>query len=285
MALQRSSFTPENNWQIDDFIEMADFAGSDLPKIQRYEALKTKKNLTPAEAKELEQLISPNGGGLYNKIMSVEEWNKRNQTTTNMQRYFKENTIDILTSYKNQMDNKVKEGISSIQTIVDRLSTKAIYDTSTTYEQCNLVAYDNGNTTDLYVCRRTCRNVLPSNTTYWTKLSIKGDKGENGLGISWGGAWTSNKEYHDGVFVMYRNGIYICIKTNYGIPPKYEGDNEYWQLMLLELKLPWGSVGMNELTDELKTIINEASCLTDRTTMNKYKLVIDNGRLFVEQIG
>ena len=244
-----STFTPENGWEIDTFIELFDFSGSDIKNVKRYQELKLKETLTSAEETELANLLSPSGGNLIDKIMSVVEWNKRNETTVNMQRYFKENTVGIVDQCKQDLD-------TAFDTYIGKLGVKYTYSPSEIYEDPNLVTYNNGETTDLYLCHTKCpyAGILPTNTSYFIKLSLKGDKGENGSNMVWSGVFDLYTSYNLSALVYYNGGMYVSKHdVNQGNLPDVQ-DSEHWQFW--QYQVPDGSIGLQHLNSSIAEAIN-----------------------------
>ena len=68
----------------------------------------------------------------------------------------------------------------------------------------------------VYMCMslNTPLGTLPTNTSYWYPLSIKGERGEAGLGLSFCGYWSSTVAYSKDSAVTYNNSLYASLIDN-----------------------------------------------------------------------
>ena len=55
--------------------------------------------------------------------------------------------------------------------------------------------------------------ISPLNPSHWRQLTIQGEKGDKGDGISYMGEWQSTVSYEENVLVTYKNGLYLSLQS------------------------------------------------------------------------
>ena len=298
-----SSFNEENGFEVDVFEEMFDFNASDVNDINDYQNLRLKQaQLTPEEQSRLTELMKR----LKNKILSVELINKTFQSVAYMQTYFKNNTVALVEKCKEDLNtfisntkvefNSYLDGCkATILNYMSRLTTKAEYSGQAKYYQCNIVTYNDGNTTDLYICINDnngtgITGISPTTTAYWSKLSLKGEKGEPGGNLVYSGEWNSLTTYNNTALVWFNGAFYFSkVDNNMGNVPTQEKNDywEYWQYVI-----PNKSITQEKLADEVINNINNnvdvkienSKIIIDDTTELKYIMGIDNGKPYMAKV-
>lgn len=193
----RSTF-PE---KIDSFTELFDLPASLAVKAKRYQELKIKPSLNANEQNELNSLTTELG----DYIITPETFNKMNDAITNLETFFKD-----------EVDGYVGDKQVEWAGYVKAFKSAGVYNASTQYRFQNMVTY-NG---DLYLCLKDAKGVVPTNTTYWQKISTKGDKGDVGLNTYFKGSYDSTKAYSIGDAVLYKGIIYYAkVATTAGQSP------------------------------------------------------------------
>ena len=130
--------------------------------------------------------------------------------------------------------NRIIDAIKCIETyyandvqtyILELVQYKGTYSSSTKYTKYNVVDYNSM----IYMCTslNTPLGTLPTNSSYWYPLSIKGDTGEPGLGLSFLGAWDSQTAYPKDAAVSYGTSLYASlIDDNKSRTPS--ANSSYW---------------------------------------------------------
>lgn len=186
--MNRSTF-PQ---QIDSFTELYDLPANMVAQAKKYQELKMKPTLTSTEQAELNSLTAQ----LSDFIITPETFNKFADAVVSLETFFTEQVMDFI-------EAKQLEWAS----YVSNFRHVGVYSSSTAYEFQNTVTY-NG---DLYLCLKdTTAGTAPTNTTYWQKISTKGDKGDVGLGLAYKGNYDSSKTYALGDAVRYDGHIYYA---------------------------------------------------------------------------
>lgn len=119
---------------------------------------------------------------------------------------------------------------SDVQTyILELVKYLGNYSNSQKYTKYNVVNYNSM----VYMCTSlNCPlGTIPTNTTYWYPLSIKGDQGNPGIGLSYESLWQANFTYNKDSAVSYGTCLYASsCDDNYGHTPSKTSD--YWKLII-----------------------------------------------------
>jgi hypothetical protein len=194
----RSTF-PE---QIDTFVELYDLPPSKVAQARRLQELKQKPTLNASEQAELNNLVTELG----NYIITPETWNK-----------FADAVVNMETFIKDEIDGYIDDKQAEWATYVNEFRHLGNYSPTISYKFQNMVTY-NG---DLYLCKKnTTAGTAPTNTTYWEKISTKGDKGDVGLNTYYKGEYDNTRSYAVGDAVTYNGNLYYAkVATTAGEAP------------------------------------------------------------------
>lgn len=305
-----STFNEENNFARDKIDEFFDPGISDQPDISRYQTLRNKSTiLTASEQAELTSLSSK----LKNKILSTEMLNKVFQSISYMQEYFKNNTVDLISRLKTEVEETKNSAIETINSAVDkckedlqsfvtdckssillymkRLTAKNTYSETETYYQCNIVLYTaEDGTTDVYLCindldGKGIKGISPTSDAYWSKLSLKGDKGEAGANFTWEGSWDYTKTYSKSALVSY-NGVMCVSKVDNNLgntPPTLVGsETDYW--FVWQQGIVDGSVTEEKLSDTVKETITNSNKIVDSANGITFEWICEDGEIALKRI-
>lgn len=205
--MQNLSSFPE---QVDTFVELYDLPPSLVASAKRYQELKIKPTLNATEQTELNNLTTTLG----NYIITPQTWNK-----------FASALVNVETFFKQEVDGYIDDKQTLWSGFVNAFKYVGAYSSTAVYKFQNMVTY-NG---DLYLCKKdTTAGIAPTNTTYWQKISSKGDKGETGLNAYYKGQYSATDTYAVGDAVSYNGLIYYCKQaTTAGTAPS---NGTYWFL-------------------------------------------------------
>lgn len=219
----RSSF-PE---QIDSFVELFDLPPNLVASAKRYQELKIKPTLTANEQTELNNLSVQLG----NYIITPETWNKMGDSIVNMEQFIKDEVDGYIQAKQQEWADYVKD-----------FHYVGVHDTTLTYEFQNMVKASASDVSshmvegvspiaegDLFLALQDVpAGIDILDTTYWQKISVKGDKGDTGLNAYFKGDYNSTVAYALGDAVMFDGSIYYCIlATTAGTDPS---DSTHWKL-------------------------------------------------------
>lgn len=130
--------------------------------------------------------------------------------------------------YKTNVEPYTEEMQIAWQEIIDQLDYKGTYSSGTAYRQNNIVSYTVGGLMQLYIATDDPPvGTPPTNTTYWRVFTIRGAKGDSGVGVSFSGEWSASQSYNIDNLVTYGNALWNALVANINQEPT-EG-SVYWQ--------------------------------------------------------
>ena len=93
-----------------------------------------------------------------------------------------------------------------------------------------IVIYTAAGENNVYICIKTPPSgTLPTNTTYWRILTIKGVMGESGTGLTFRYNWESGTSYYTEDVATYDNIVWCCLKDNTDVVPG--SDSSVWKII------------------------------------------------------
>lgn len=120
------------------------------------------------------------------------------------------------------------------QNILNRFSFQGIYSPTTQYYQNNLVNYTISSGTFLYLCIvQPPIGITPDNTDYWRVMTVQGERGISGVGMSFTFLYNPTLSYSINNVTLYKDKWWGALQANQGQVP-YEG-SPYWQVVLTSL--------------------------------------------------
>lgn len=112
---------------------------------------------------------------------------------------------------KKEVFDKLSTHTSDYNTSINNIKVVGNYNGNKKYVKNNVVYY-NG---DAYFVKSSPPvGTVPTNTTYFLKLGLKGKKGSTSLGIYPNGKWNSSIQYNQYDYVSYNNILYVSKTTN-----------------------------------------------------------------------
>lgn len=198
-----STFTTDDNLNLDTFIVFQDVDKAHSVMIDRYYDLRNKAYTTDAEKSEMTQLEVT----LQEYLPTSDTWNKLCACIRGMQMYMRDGIV-IFTEQKQAEINK----------IISNYSEKGDWNATTTYVIGNFVRHGEY----LFLSKVDDNlNHEPNNEvstdTYWMKFMIKGDKGDPSLNISIkknstnGSEWDNVTTYNVGDACVFNHRLYYCL--------------------------------------------------------------------------
>lgn len=118
------------------------------------------------------------------------------------------------------------------QAIIDKFSYVGTYSNNVQYQKNNIVLYNVNGQDYLFLNTYdgvTPTGTVPTNTSYWRLLTIRGTKGEAGSSTAFYFEWKSSIEYETNNIVAVDSSLYVALQDNVNIYPV--GNPEYWQLI------------------------------------------------------
>lgn len=215
--------------QLDSFRELVDISPSKKVQAKRYQELKMKEVLSPAEVSELNSLMTE----LQDFIVTPEYTNKMLDALINLESFFLTETVGFVNTKQTEMNSYVDTKKTEMQTEINKFSYKGAYSPSTSYLKNNFVDFNDGSSNQTYLCIENCIDKEPSsNPLFWRKLTIqgvKGDRGDAGANFVYKGSWDSVTTYMKDEAVTYGGNLFVSkIDSNTGFEPSISGDTTQW---------------------------------------------------------
>lgn len=103
---------------------------------------------------------------------------------------------------------------------------------TTKYQKFNIVSYAFEGAIQFYQASKLDMPIgtLPTNEDYWVCVTLRGEKGDPGIGLSYAGLWNELTRYKTDQFVVCENGFWLCLADNENSKPRKNNSN--WELML-----------------------------------------------------
>lgn len=160
---------------------------------------------------------------LNGKIFNANDYNQIRDALIALERF-----------YKNDVYNYIAEKQAAWVTEIDKFNFKGYYSSTTQYERNNMVNFTTAEGTFLYLCIQTPETgIAPTNTSYWRVLTLRGERGISGDGLSFTWIWDSTMEYSKDDVVVYGNKWWAATQTNRGQQPM--DGSQYWTVVLTAL--------------------------------------------------
>ena len=217
--------------EIDTFQYFSDPTDNDVALIKQYQSYFNTGNISAA-AKVLEDNPS-----LKNKIINATNLNK---------------IIDAIKAIETLYMSDIQSYIMEVVTY------KNVYSPKVTYSKYDVVDY-NGHA---YMCISSCPiGTLPTNKDYFIPLSLKGDKGESGTGLSPRGVWNEYIQYYKDDLVSYNNVLWAANEDNIGFLPS-DTSTKWYHVLSMNINY----INLKIQNDEIDKIFDGSAILSDDDT-------------------
>ena len=206
-----SSNFPES---IDVFPTWFNIVASDGPLIAQYQQAMEAGNTTLAN-----QILTQIPQGTQ-KIITATDLNQLTQAIQAVERFYK---TDIEPYIQNQQQSWL--------TTINQFSYQGVWESGTSYVVNNLVSYTVSGLNLVYIATSTPPvGTAPTNTQYWRLLTIQGQQGTSGEGLSYRQEWNSSTQYATNDAVTYNSALYMALQPSQNRLP--DANPQYWQLVM-----------------------------------------------------
>lgn len=206
-----SSNFPES---IDVFPTWFNIVASDGPLIAQYQAAIEAGNQTKAN-----QILAQIPQGTQ-KIITATSLNDLTSAILAVERFYKDNIADYIENLQ-----------QSWLTTINQFSYRGVWESGTSYVINNLVSYTVSGLNFVYIATSTPPvGTPPTNTQYWRLLTIQGQQGDSGEGLSYRGEWVNSNSYAINDAVTYNGAIWMAVQPNRNIEPS--PNSQYWKLVM-----------------------------------------------------
>ena len=200
---------------------------SDLTAINSYNSYIDAGNMSAALG------VLTDNPRLQRMMFNADKWNRHEDMIIAMQRYYDSDVQDYL---------------------VNIITYRGEWSNSVGYEKYDVVIVTQPGTSEAYMAiSNVPTNTQPPNQTYWVPLTLKGDKGESGTGLSWRGTWGADTQYYQDDCVTYNNILWAATADNIADTPGDASAN-WEQIMAVDMTA-------QVLLDKLKTVDGSGSGL------------------------
>lgn len=196
--------------QVQSFITMLNMTVSDADAVMGYQEAMRNGDITTAQ-----RYFSQIANG-EQKFITAEVMNTLMETCIALQRF-----------YNSDIEPYINTKQASWETNVNRFTYLGSFDLSTQYVVNNFVAYGVNGVNTLFICiSNPPVGTVPTNSTYWRQLTVRGLQGESGDGASFRYAWSSSETYYPEDIVTDENTVWVCTAENSNQKPSF--GSSYW---------------------------------------------------------
>lgn len=118
------------------------------------------------------------------------------------------------------------------KSIMEIVEWKGEWDSSTAYDKFDVVTYKANNAVETYmaVLDELPAGTLPTDTENWVKITLRGEQGASGTGLSGRGNWDIDTQYYVDDWVAYNNTIWAAKNENINSEP-YDGSPDWYAVI------------------------------------------------------
>lgn len=197
--------------------QFVDITASDAPNLKLFQEAMEEGNITQAQT-YLQQI--PN---YQNKTLTAAKLNQISDTVQALEQFYGSDITNIITQKQAEW-----------QAIIDQLTYRGNWSSSTAYKKNNIVSYYNTNRgrTYLYIATRDHTNVAPVGavTPAWQQLTIEGIRGSASPTGTFQFNWENDMAYVANDVVSHNNSWWVALSGNTNQEPS--STSSYWSLIL-----------------------------------------------------
>ena len=199
---------------IDTFTTWLNIVASDGVLIQQYQAAIQAENTTLAN-----QILTQIPQATQ-KIITATDLNKLSQAMLAVERFY-------LTDIEPYIETQQQSWLTAIQ----QFSYKGVWQNGTSYVVNNMVSYTVSGLNLIYIATSTPPvGTVPTNTQYWRVLTIQGQPGSSGDGLSYRQEWNSSTTYNTNDAVTYDGAVWMALQSSQNRLP--DSSPQYWRLIM-----------------------------------------------------
>lgn len=199
---------------LDTFTTWLNVTATDGPLIQQYITAMNAGNQTLAN-QILTQISSAS-----QKIITATDLNTMTQAIQAVERFY-------LTDIQPYIQNQQESWLNTI----NQFSYQGTWQAATNYVTNNIVSYTVSGVNLLFIATSNPpTGTVPTNTTYWRVLTIQGQQGASGTGLSYRQEWSASQSYQTNDAVTYNAAIWMATQPSQNQIPN-EG-SAYWKLVM-----------------------------------------------------
>lgn len=199
---------------LDQFTTFLNIVSSDGPLIGQYQSAMQNGNTTLAN-----QILTQIPQATQ-KIITAVDLNTLSQAMLAIERFY-------LNDIEPYIDDLHQSWLNTIQ----QFSYKGVWQNGTSYVTNNLVSYTTSGLNFVYIALSNVPvGIFPTNQTYWRLLTIQGQQGASGEGLSYRQEWNSSTQYATNDAVTYNGALWMALQASQNRLPDI--NPQYWQLVM-----------------------------------------------------
>ena len=129
-------------------------------------------------------------------------------------------------NYFENVEDVLAQKLAEFDLAVSRFKNEQAYNPTKQYYINNFVLYNE----QYYMCIQDSLGNLPTNTTYWELVGLKGEQGVPGTGLNLRYSWNPSLSYAQYDVVYLTGVLYVALQSNIGKNP-FESST-YWQVLM-----------------------------------------------------
>ena len=199
---------------VDQFMTFLNIVASDGPLIAQYQQAMEAGNTTLAN-----QILTQIPQGTQ-KIITATDLNTLSQAILAVERFY-------LTDIKPYVQNLQQDWLS----VINQFTYKGVWQSGTSYVTNNLVSYTVSGLNLVYIALSDVPvGTAPTNQTYWRLLTIQGQAGASGTGLSYRQEWNNSTTYSTNDAVTYDGSLWMALQPSQNQQPS--NVSQYWKLVM-----------------------------------------------------
>lgn len=199
---------------LDQFTTFLNIVSSDGPLIGQYQS--AMQNGDTVLANQILTQIPQ----ATQKIITAVDLNTLSQAMLAIERFY-------LNDIEPYIDDLHQSWLNTIQ----QFSYKGVWQSGTSYVTNNLVSYTISGLNFVYIALSNVPiGISPTNQTYWRLLTIQGQQGASGEGLSYRQEWNSSTQYATNDAVTYDGALWMALQASQNRLP--DTNPQYWQLVM-----------------------------------------------------
>lgn len=199
---------------LDQFTTFLNIVSSDGPLIGQYQSAMQNGDITLAN-----QILTQIPQATQ-KIITAVDLNTLSQAMLAIERFY-------LNDIEPYIDDLHQSWLNTIQ----QFSYKGVWQSGTSYVTNNLVSYTTSGLNFVYIALSNVPiGISPTNQTYWRLLTIQGQQGASGEGLSYRQEWNSSTQYATNDAVTYGGALWMALQASQNRLPYT--NPQYWQLVM-----------------------------------------------------
>lgn len=199
---------------VDQFMTFLNIVASDGPLIAQYQQAMKAGNTTLAN-----QILTQIPQGTQ-KIITATDLNTLSQAMLAVERFY-------LTDIEPYVQNLQQSWLTTI----NQFSYKGVWQSGTSYVTNNLVSYTTSGLNLVYIALSDVPvGTAPTNQTYWRLLTIQGQEGQSGEGLSYRQEWNNSSIYSVNDSVTYDGALWMALQPSQNREPS--SNPQYWKMVM-----------------------------------------------------